>query len=302
MLDVHRLRILRTVVATGSVGGAASVLGYTPSAISQQLASLQHETGLRLVERKGRGIEPTASGRTLAAEAEHVLESFNRVEGLVRDLRAGRAGSLSISYFASAGAAWIPPVVGQLIKEFPDLRLDLRLVELLGDQLAGPDISIFVGPADQSLPRFRDKGDYLVHHLLDDPYVAVLPAGHPFAHRPYVELADLAAERWVDNDFNHGICRQVLIDACGEAGFGPDFRIETHDYPTAISFVASGIGVTVLPTLGVESPPTGVAVVPVVKPTPIRHIYVAVKASVERHPAAVRALDLLRQRVTQAAA
>ena len=64
MLDVHRLRVLRTVVATGSVGAAASTLGYTPSAVSQHLATLQRETGLLLIERKGRGIEPTDFARS----------------------------------------------------------------------------------------------------------------------------------------------------------------------------------------------------------------------------------------------
>ena len=100
---MHRLRVLRTVVATGSVGAAATTLGYTPSAVSQHLATLQRETGLLLIERKGRGIQPTAAGRTLADEAGRVLESLSGVEGVVGDLRAGRVGRLSISYFASAG-------------------------------------------------------------------------------------------------------------------------------------------------------------------------------------------------------
>jgi DNA-binding transcriptional LysR family regulator len=192
-------------------------------------------------------------------------------------------------------------VVGELIKEFIDLRLDLRLVERLGDRAAGSDLDIFVGSPDRFRHDTRTDGRYQIHHLIDDPYVAVIPIGHRLADRSHVELAELAAERWVDNDFSHGICRQVLIDACAEAGFTPDFRIETHDYPTAVSFVATGIGVTVLPTLGVESQPFGAAVVPVVNPTPVRHIFVAVKASVERHPAAIRALELLRKRVSQSA-
>ena len=298
MLDVHRLRVLRTVVATGSVGAAATTLGYTPSAVSQHLATLQRETGLLLIERKGRGIEPTAAGRTLADEAGRVLESLSGIEGVVGDLRAGRVGRLSISYFASAGAAWIPPVVAGLMHEFPDLRLDLRLIELLGDEHPDPDIEIFVGGAAEHLREPTGNGQSKVHHLLDDPYVVVVPVDHPLAGQTQVALGELASERWVDNDFNRGFCRQVILDACTEAGFTPDFRIETHDYPTAISFVAAGVGVTVLPSLGAARLPAGVVAIPLVSPTPVRHVYVAVKASVEHHPAARRAVDLLRERVS----
>ena len=296
MLDVHRLRVLRTVVATGSVAAAASSLGYTPSAVSQHLSALQRETGLRLIERRGRGIEPTAAGRTLAQEAGRVFETLSGVEGVVGDLRAGRVGSLSISYFASAGAAWIPPLVAGLMQEFPDLRLDLRLIELLGEGHPDPDLDIFVGPAGEHL-RDRD-GQAHVHHLLDDPYVVVVPVDHPLAEREDIALGELAHERWVDNDFSRGFCRQVILDACTEAGFTPDFRIETHDYPTAVSFVAAGVGVTVLPTLGAARLPAGTVAIPLIGPTPVRHVYVAVKASVEHHPAARRALQLLRERVS----
>ena len=104
MLDIARLRLLRAVIVTGSIRASASALGYTPSAVSQQLSALQRETGLRLFERVGRGIEPTETGRTLAAEAEPLFEAFSRLEGVVGDLRAGRVGSLSIGYFGSAGA------------------------------------------------------------------------------------------------------------------------------------------------------------------------------------------------------
>jgi DNA-binding transcriptional LysR family regulator len=266
--------------------------------VSQHLATLQRETGLLLIERKGRGIEPTAAGRTLADEAGRVLESLSGVEGVVGDLRAGRVGRLSISYFASAGAAWIPPVVAGLMHEFPDLRLDLRLIELLGDEHPDPDIEIFVGGAAEHLRESTGNGQSKVHHLLDDPYVVVVPVDHPLAEHAQVALGELATERWVDNDFNRGFCRQVILDACTEAGFTPDFRIETHDYPTAISFVAAGVGVTVLPSLGAAQLPVGVVAIPLVSPTPVRHVYVAVKASIEHHPAARRAVDLLRERVS----
>jgi DNA-binding transcriptional LysR family regulator len=285
MLDIPRLRVLRAVVATGSIRASSSALGYTPSAVSQQLAALQRETGLQLFERVGRGIEPTAVGRALSAEADALFEAVSRVEQVVGDLRAGRVGSLSIGYFGSAGAAWLAPTVAALRTEFPELRLDLRMTELTpGD----PDVDIFV---EEQGGGHSPQVD--VRRLAADPYVAVVRVDDPLAERAEVPLAELAGLHWVDNDLRDGPCRQVLLGACAQAGFSPRFAVETHDYRTAISFVSTGIGITVVPSLGVGELPKDLTSVAVVSPTPVRHISVAVKKSVARHPAAQRAVALL---------
>jgi DNA-binding transcriptional LysR family regulator len=294
VLDVHRLRVFRAIVSAGSVNRAAANLGYTPSAISQHLATLQRETGLRLIERSGRGIEPTTTGRLLADEAGGVLERLAALESVVTGLREGRIGSLSVSYFASAGAAWIPPVVATLTREFPDLRVDLRLLELADERRSAPDVEIFVEGAASS-----PLHGYDVHHLLEEPYLVVLPETHPLAGRETVPLRELADEPWVDNDFSRGPCRQVVLDACSSVGFSPGFHVETHDYPTAISFVAAGAGITVLPRLGVGALlPPGLVAVPVVDPVPVRRIAVRVREALRGNPAARRVVELLRERVS----
>ncbi|GAB3002346.1 LysR family transcriptional regulator [Saccharothrix stipae] len=285
MLDLHRLRVLRAVVATGSIRASSAALGYTPSAVSQHLAALQRETGLQLFERAGRGIEPTAAGRVLAAEAESLFDAVGRVERVVEDLRAGRVGSLSIGYFASAGSAWLAPAVAVLRAEFPDLRLDLRLTDVTpGD----PDVGIFVEEAGVEHP-----GPVDVRMLAEDPYLAVVRTDDPLAGRAEVPLADLADRHWVDNDLRTGSCRQVLLDACARAGFTPGFVVEAHDYRTAISFVATGIGLTVVPALGIGELPEGLTTLAVVSPTPVRRIGIAVKKSVAANPAARRAVEVL---------
>ncbi|PSL01585.1 DNA-binding transcriptional LysR family regulator [Haloactinopolyspora alba] len=288
MLDVSRLRLLRAVIATGSIRAGAEALSYTPSAVSQQLTALQRETGLRLFERAGRGIEPTAAGRILATEAEPLFEELSRVEGVVGDLRAGRVGSLSIGYFGSAGAAWLPTIASTLRAEFPELRLDLQLTEFDGPGPHDVDLDIFVEARRAEPPTAVD-----VRWLIDDPFVAVVRDDDPLAGHADVALADLAGRRWVDNDLADGACRRVLLEACAEAGFSPQFAVQTHDYRTAISFVTTGIGITVVPVLGVGDLPAGLTTVSIVSPTPVRRINVAVKKSVAEHPAARRTLDLL---------
>lgn len=294
MLDISRLRVLRAVVATSSIRASAAALGYTPSAVSQQLATLQRETGLQLFERSGRGIEPTAAGRTLAAETETLFEAVGRVERVVGDLRAGRVGSLSIGYFSSAGSALLAPVVAALRTEFPELRLDLLLTEYTqGD----PDLDIFVEETGAEHP-----GAVHVHRLAEDPYYAVVRVDDPIAGLPEVPLADLAERHWVDNDLREGACRQVLLNACAQAGFAPSFVVETHDYRTAMSFVATGIGLTVVPALGIGELPEELTTVRLVSPAPVRYLSLAVKDSVARHPAVRRAVELLEGLVSAARA
>jgi DNA-binding transcriptional LysR family regulator len=293
VIDVPRLRLLRAVVATGSIRATASMLGYTPSAVSQQLASLQRQTGLRLLERAGRGIEPTAAARTLATESGPLFEELSRVDAVIGDLRAGRVGSLSIAYFASAGAAWLPAVAATLRDEFPELRLRLAMTEMRGAGMPDPDIHIFVEGPGVERPANVD-----VHRLVDDPYVVVVRATDPIAALSEVPLAELAGRRWIDNDLNDGSCRQVVLGACAEAGFTPSFSVETHDYQTAIPFVATGIGITVIPRLGAGDLPAGLTAVSVVAPTPVRRISVAVKKSMAQNPAANRAVQVLRDIVS----
>lgn len=290
-MDVHRLRVLRAVVAEGSIHGAAGHLGYTPSAVSQQLSTLQKETGLRLVVRRGRGVEATSAGRAVAAGSTRVFERLADLDVLVADLRAGRVGALSVSYFASAGAAWIPPIVATLVGEFPRLRLDLRLVELAAPDATVPDVEIAV---DGARPHGGDG--VRVHPLLTEPYLAVVPTTSPLAGRTGVGLAELREQVWVDNDVARGFCRQALLDACSVAGFSPAFHVEAPDYPTAIAVVAQGMGITVVPRLGLGTLPATTAAVPIVDPTPRRSISVHVRDAVAEHPAVARVLDLLRER------
>lgn len=297
MLDVHRLRIFRAVVASGSMNQAAANLGYTASAVSQHVAALQRETQLQLIERDGRGIRPTDAGRRLAAAADEVLGHLAALDAVVEDLRSGRVGALSVSYFTSVGAAWMPGVVAAMTREFPELRLDLRLIERADGAPAAPDVEVLV--VDDAA---AEDAAYDVHPLLEEPYVVVLPATHRLAGHAQVPLIELADEPWVDSDPAHGICRATVIDACSSVGFSPRFQVEAHDYVTATSFVAAGVGVTVMPRLGLSTAlPPDLRAIPVVDPVPMRRIAVRVRTSLRASGAAARIVELLEERAAATA-
>lgn len=279
MMDLQRLRVYRAVIAAGSIQGAAAHLGYTPSAVSQQVAALARETGLVLLSKSGRGIEPTDAGLELAGAADGLFGELSEVEAKVADLREGRSGSLSMAYFTSAAMAWIPGIVHRVLAEHPGLRLDLR-VEDLPSPDHRVDVELLVEARDYTAP-----AGFRALHLVDEPYVAVLPPGHPFAQRGSVDLAELAGERWIAHDSEESWCVINLHRAAVSAGFVPPYSVRTANHPTAVAFVAAGIGIAVMPRLCTVDLPPGVRAVPVVNPTPIRSLHVLVRRAVEESPA-----------------
>ena len=129
MLDVRRMQVLRAVITSGSITAAARNLGYTPSAISQQLSALEREAGTELLERVGRGVRPTPAGSLLSEHAETLSTELAKAEAALTELKEGRIGRVAIRYFATAGASLVPPAIAAVRREHPGVRLDLKLVE-----------------------------------------------------------------------------------------------------------------------------------------------------------------------------
>ncbi|OXM73827.1 MULTISPECIES: LysR family transcriptional regulator [Amycolatopsis] len=300
MLDVRRLQVLRAVVSSGSISAAARNLGYTPSAISQQLSTLEREAGTALLERVGRGVRPTPAGALLSQHAEVVCAQLSKAESELADLKAGRTGRLAIRYFATAGASLVPPAVAALRAEYPGVQLDLRLLEPVDalPQVENGDadvaIVVFAGP--------YSKPGVELYHLFDDPYRVALPKSHPLARKRVVDLADLADEPWINNEGVPGPCRDVLMAACGAAGFVPNFVMECEDYATAQGFVAAGLGISLVPVLGLGAPQPGAVVRRIRNPEPIRPIHAAVSTRSRDQPALRHLLKVLKETKTDAAA
>lgn len=291
MMDVRRLQVLRAVVTSGSVTAAAAHLGYTPSAVSQQVAALEKEVGIALLERVGRGVQPTAAGRLLTGHAAIISQHVAEAETALADLRAGRTGRLTIRYFASVGPTLLAPALARLRREHPGVTIDPKLTDpgdpLLDVAQGNADLAIVVRrPAEESHQGIR------MVHLLDDAYRVVLPAGHPLSAQRVVDLADLAGEPWVGSE-PPGPCLEPIIGACAAAGFSPDFVAQSEDHATAQGFVAAGLGVSLIPGLGLATRHPGVAIRRVRRPEPIRKIHAAVREISLGQPALRALVDSL---------
>ncbi|WP_433573178.1 LysR family transcriptional regulator [Streptomyces sp. CA-251247] len=296
MLDVRRMQVLRAVVTSGSVTAAAANLGYTPSAVSQQVAALEKQAGTALLERVGRGVQPTAAGRLLTEHAGVISRNIAEAETALTDLREGRTGRLAVRYFATAGGTIVAPALADLRRTHPGVQIDLKLIDpedpLPEVKHGRADLAVVVQLPD------RPREDVRLVHLLDDPYRAVLPKGHPLASRRVIDLADLAAERWIGSEWP-GPCLDVVLGACGAAGFTPDIVVQSEDYATAQGFVAAGLGVGLMPRIGLGSRHPGVVVRKVRRPEPVRAIHAAVRESSLTQPALRALLDALKQAAQQ---
>lgn len=288
------MQVLRAVVSSGSVSAAATNLGYTPSAISQQLTALEKEAGTPLLEKVGRGLRPTPAGSLLAERAGKIAEVVSATEAELADIRAGRTGLLRVRFFHTAAVGLIPPAVARFRATHPEVQLDLRMqeAELFDDVVAGEtDLSVIV--VGETAPQRR--GVRLVH-LADDPYRVVLPESHPMAGQDRVDLARLSGESWINSAVTSGdICSVLLREAYASAGFTPHVALETDGSYSAQGFVAAGIGVALLPSLGLDVVHPGVEIRPVANPEPVRRLYAAVRETVADRPATTAFLACLRE-------
>lgn len=290
MLDARRLRVLCAIADAGSVSAAAAALAYTPSAVSQQLATLEREVGVKLVHRGARGTRLTPAGLELVDHARAILTRLSAAEASLDDIAGVRGGRLRLASFPTAGAALLPAALATFRRRFPLVELTLAQANpdraMAALRAGALDLAITADPAGD-----EDHG-IEAHHLLDDPLMAVLPRAHPLAPEPAIALSRLAEETWIDAPTGSE-ARRLLLLACHEAGFQPRVAFESDEYTTIQELVAAGVGVAAIPGLALRRPAAGVAVRPLA-PTPVvRRIVAAVHAPEYRSPATDAMLDLL---------
>jgi DNA-binding transcriptional LysR family regulator len=295
MLDVRRLRVLRELAARGTIAATAEALGYTAPAVSQQLAALEREAGVALLEKNGRGRRLTPAGQELALRTEGILRELEAAEAALEATTTQVAGVLRCAAFASAHRALLPRAIAWLSERHPDLRVTTRDMEpedslpalKLGelDLALAQEYAFAPNPADPALERTE---------LLDDPLSVALPADHPLAAAPTVEMAQLADEAWIAGSVG-SFCHLVVVHSTRAAGYEPRISHVTNDFDVSYALVAAGAGVGLVPELA-GPPPPGVVLRPVAGAPPARRIYVAVRAGSSARPALAAMLEALTAR------
>lgn len=243
------LRVLRYVIAVAEeehFGRAAQRVHVAQSALSQQVARLEAELGVRLFERTTRRVAVTDAGRTFVDHARGVVAGADRAAAEMRAVAEGRAGVVSVGFVGSATYDVLPRLAREVRAQLPDVELRLR-GELLNPALVA---GVLDGTVDLALVRPAAFPEPLTSEpLRTEPLVVALPATHPLAvGRGPVDLADLGAETFVVHPAGElSSMNRVVLDACRAAGFTPVETIEVGETSTLAVSVAAGLGVALVP-------------------------------------------------------
>ncbi|GAB3573722.1 LysR family transcriptional regulator [Amycolatopsis endophytica] len=242
MLVAERLRVLVEVAHAGSIATAARTMGFTASALSQQLARLEREAGCALLERRATGTSLTEAGRVLVRHGEAIVGELREAEQALAALRDRPPATLTVGTFATAGQVLLPQVIGEFRRTHPETRL--RLADL--EPPEGYDL-VVSGELDLLITH-RYPGRHLPPArgltrvpLLADRLRLVLPPRHPAAGKDEVKLVDLAADDWISAD------RACLDLLAARDGIEPRIAYETKDYAAILALVRAGLGAALVP-------------------------------------------------------
>lgn len=309
MLDVRRLRLLSELKLRGTLAGVAEALAYTPSAVSQQLALLEKEAGVELLQKVGRRVQLTPQAEILVQHTELLLERLEIAEADMTASLTTVSGTVRVAVFQSAAHAVIPQALTLLGTEYPDLRVEIteREPELGLFEVSARDFDLVIAEQYPGHTRAHWADLDRVNLAADTLRLAVPPAQSdsekPAAALPgdrvgapdIADLRDAASWPWVMEPEGTA-SRQWATQLCRSAGFEPDVRYETADLIAHIRLIQSGNAVGVLPDLvwSGASPTVRLLDLP---GAPERTIFTAARRSSAGRPGVVAVRDALARAV-----
>jgi DNA-binding transcriptional LysR family regulator len=249
-IELRHLAALQALASEGTFGRAAQALGYTQSAISQQIATLERVVGMRLVERPGgpRPVTLTEAGRLLLRHTDSIMSRLQAAQADMTALAEGASGVLRIGTFQSVGAKVLPRILSRFREEWP--AVDVQLRESAHDE----ELTAWVesGELDMTFVQMPAEGDALEEiELLRDPYVLLVRPDSPLGVRGRVPtLKELVGERLI----GYRVCRatQAIEAQLRTSGHEPEFVFRSDDNGIVQGMVAAGVGVAIVPRLTVD--------------------------------------------------
>ncbi|GAA4146094.1 LysR family transcriptional regulator [Actinomadura keratinilytica] len=285
MLEVRRLRLLAEFARRGSIAATAAALGYTPSAVSQQLAALEREARVALLDRTARSAELTDAGRRLAERAEEILTLVEAAEAELSANADAPMGRVVVTAFPTAAVAFAPALAGSLA-DHPELTFVLRQTRP-GDgirQVRSGEVDIALVDDWTGKLAVHAPATLKFFHLCRDPLVLVVPARHPMADpaKP-VDLQELREEAWMAAPTGEP-SRQAVDRLLDTVGGRRPIPWEFEGLHTILSLVARGIGIAAIPALALAAGDREVAVRRIPDCDLTRDVYAVTRAASVRRP------------------
>jgi len=290
-VEIRHLAALEAVARAGSFGRAAVELGYTQSAVSQQIAALERIVGEKLVERPGgpRAISMTEAGDLLLRHAEAIVNRLDAARADMAALSAGETGTLRVATYQSISARVLPIVMRRFMGAWPGIALELS--EPSNDDTLYRGIesgAIDLGFGSLPMP----DGPFEATELLTDPHVLLVPSDSPLAARESLSLADLGDVALIGS--NQCSSASVVEGALRERGIPLDYAFRSDDTTTLQGLVAARFGVALMPLLAIQPGDERVKVVALDPPVPRRRLAVVWHRDRHRSPASRAFIDIAR--------
>ncbi|HSK46708.1 MAG TPA: LysR substrate-binding domain-containing protein [Coriobacteriia bacterium] len=288
--------MLREVSAKGTIAAAAESLFMSPSAVSQQMAVLEREAGVPLLQREGRGVRLTEAGKRLVANTERILAEIEHAEADLAASARGVVGRVRVSAFPTAARAILVPALVDLRAQHPNLQLsmiDLEPEESL-PALKARDLDVVLTYEWDLLPSLEDPGIEREELVSERVYLA-LPANHPLAVRGGpVAVTELSDEEWIVGRDSTSMLD--LVKAAGhQSGFEPRTDFHSMDFEVILAAVNAGLGVALGPALALTDVLPNVAVREIADLQLNRSIWAAIRRGSGTNPGISVVLAALRQ-------
>lgn len=293
-MDLARLRALRELSKRKTMAAVADALFLSASAVSQQIAQLEDEVGIKLVERRGRGVHLTAAAQKLVAHTERIMGILEEAKTDLAELKSVIAGDLRIAAFPSVAATLIPRAMRIMQEQHPDLNILVNAMEPNEGMAAlrawQTDIAII---DDMTVDAVHADANVDRLYLYTDHLFAIVPADHRLAQEKVIKISQLRHDRWaLDLASNH--YSEVIVGLCREAGYEPLVNGTCNGFEVVVALIEAGCSVSVMPGLRVQSYRGDVAVKPI-SPKVERRIYAAMRRGEMRNPAIAALLGVLQE-------
>jgi DNA-binding transcriptional LysR family regulator len=289
-LELRHLHALDAIAVEGTFARAAERLGYTQSAVSQQVAALERAVGEKVFDRPGgpRAVELTPFGAELLNGARDLLARVDALAGDLDRFRAGHSGRLTIGTFQSVSSAVLPQVLGRFRADHPDVEVHLFETDVdaeLGEHLERGqiEVSFLVGLVDDP-----ERSGFESRLLLTDPFVLIARPGQ-FPPGP-VSLDAFAGEPMIGQHPNS--CQLLNEAGLRASGLDPTYVFRSNDNGTVAAMVRAGMGVAVMPLLCTEPEDPRTELHPLDPPLPDRQVSIAWRTGRTLSPAASAFVEL----------
>ena len=265
-MELRHLRYFIAVAEELHFGRAAAKLFIAQPPLSQQIQQLEKELGFPLFTRTSRNVELTYAGRIFLEEARETIAGIEKAVADARRASQGEVGRLSIGFVGTATFSVLPEALRRYREQYPEVSLRLRELVSARQAQALRERRIQVGFARPELT----APDIICEPLITEPFVAALPMRHRLAKEPEIAISDLAHDEFIlFPRLPRPSYGDLLIRLCQDSGFQPNIVQEAAEIQTAISLVAGGLGVTLLPASAVNVHRQGVVFAALRSPAPV---------------------------------